>query len=241
MSATELDVPLLPNAEQIRRRMFASVRRGFDPDQVRDYLRQVADQVGTLEREVREARLQAEAALQQAASRSGRDPYAELGERLAEVIRAADQQAASITRAAKEQADRLVSEARAEADRVRLDAQSKAEEARQSGEEALRGARAEAERTLSELVTRKGSLVEQLASMQERLLAVAKDLDGAIGSGDPLRISVGADPLISNAGTHARGSARDILVDPRYEDLWASGDELTIEDMPPLDLDLGED
>jgi len=45
---SELDLPLLPNADQIRRRMFATVRRGFDPDQVREYLKQVADQVENL-------------------------------------------------------------------------------------------------------------------------------------------------------------------------------------------------
>ena len=55
--STRLDLPLLPSAEQIRRRMFARVRRGFDPDQVRDYLLQIADQIETLEGEVREARL----------------------------------------------------------------------------------------------------------------------------------------------------------------------------------------
>ena len=45
--ATEIDLPFLPSAAQIRRREFASVRRGYDPDQVRDYLAQVAEQVGT--------------------------------------------------------------------------------------------------------------------------------------------------------------------------------------------------
>ena len=32
----DLDLPLLPSAEQIRRREFATVRRGYDPDQVRE-------------------------------------------------------------------------------------------------------------------------------------------------------------------------------------------------------------
>ena len=62
MSATELDLPLLPSAEQIRRREFATIRRGYDPEQVRDYLGQVAAQVETLERQLREARLEAESA-----------------------------------------------------------------------------------------------------------------------------------------------------------------------------------
>ena len=38
----DLDLPLLPSAEQIHRREFATVRRGYDPDQVREYLQGVA-------------------------------------------------------------------------------------------------------------------------------------------------------------------------------------------------------
>ena len=40
---SDLDLPLLPSAEQIRRRKFATVRRGYDPDQVHEYLNQVAE------------------------------------------------------------------------------------------------------------------------------------------------------------------------------------------------------
>src|SRR6266513_2839494 len=57
----DLDLPLLPSAEQIRRREFATVRRGYDPDQVREYLQGVAGQVETLERELRDQRKDAKA------------------------------------------------------------------------------------------------------------------------------------------------------------------------------------
>lgn len=57
---SELDLPLLPSAEQIRRREFATVRRGYDPDQVREYLGQVAAQVETLEKGLREAKMQSD-------------------------------------------------------------------------------------------------------------------------------------------------------------------------------------
>ena len=57
----ELDLPLLPSAEQIRRREFATVRRGYDPDQVREYLQGVAGQVETLERELRGPRKETKA------------------------------------------------------------------------------------------------------------------------------------------------------------------------------------
>src|SRR6476659_9041418 len=57
----DLDLPLLPSAEQIRRREFATVRRGYDPDQVREYLQGVAGQVETLERELRGPRKETKA------------------------------------------------------------------------------------------------------------------------------------------------------------------------------------
>jgi len=41
MSATELDVPVLFSSDQIRRREFVTIRRGYDPHQVRDYLDQL--------------------------------------------------------------------------------------------------------------------------------------------------------------------------------------------------------
>lgn len=243
MSSTDLDVPLLPNSEQIRRRIFASVRRGFDPDQVREYLHQVADQVEALENEVREARLQAEAALRDAEAKPDRDPYEQLGGRIAELIRAADQEAEGLVRDAKEEAQRIMGEARADADRVRLDAQARAEEARQAGEEALRAARAEADRTLSDLSTRRGTLVEQLASMQERLLSVAKDLDTAIGSGTGRDDAASGDDDRREQGPTPAGGGRPpgaTVVDPRYEDLWEPGEGISLGDMPPLDLDLGD-
>src|SRR6059058_5769881 len=57
----DLDLPLLPSAEQIRRREFATVRRGYDPDQVREYLQGVAGQVETLERELHDQRKEGKA------------------------------------------------------------------------------------------------------------------------------------------------------------------------------------
>ena len=54
---SDLDLPLLPSAEQIRRRKFATVKRGYDPDQVHEYLNQVAIQVETLETDLRDERM----------------------------------------------------------------------------------------------------------------------------------------------------------------------------------------
>src|SRR5262245_6457481 len=62
MSSSELDLSVAPSAEQIRKREFATVRRGYDADQVRDYLRHVADQIQTLEHEAHDAKASVAAA-----------------------------------------------------------------------------------------------------------------------------------------------------------------------------------
>ena len=46
---TDFDLPLFATPDQIRRREFVATRRGYDPDQVRAYLEQLADQIAQLE------------------------------------------------------------------------------------------------------------------------------------------------------------------------------------------------
>ncbi len=179
MSSTELDLPVLVTAEQIRRREFVTTRRGYDVEQVREYLEQLARQVDQMETILRAAKLQAGAG-ERAPTGPAADPYEQLGQRVADVLRSTDREADRIRRDAKEEAERILREARSEADRIRLDAQSKAERAREEAERALREARARADRTIAGLATRRDALVEQLAAMQERLLNVAHELEAAI-------------------------------------------------------------
>ena len=179
MSATNLDLPVLISAEQIRRREFVTIRRGYDPDQVRAYLGQLADQVELMRILLRDAQAEAETS-RRIPSQPRQDPYQLLGERVASVIREADHVAETITSEAHRNADDLTREARADADRIRTDAQAKAEEARSRAEHAVRTAREEADRTIAGLSTRRDALVDQIASMQERLIGVARDLESAM-------------------------------------------------------------
>ncbi|HET8527151.1 MAG TPA: DivIVA domain-containing protein [Actinomycetota bacterium] len=179
MSATNLDLPVLISADQIRRREFVTIRRGYDPDQVRAYLEQLADQIELMRVMLREAQQEAEAAIRTSAQ-PHEDPYDKLAQRVSNVIREADSAAETIRGEAATDAERLTREARADADRIRTDAQTKAEEARSLAEEAVRNARKQADRTLAGLSTRRDALVDQLASMQERLIGVARDLESAM-------------------------------------------------------------
>lgn len=185
MSARNVDLPVLISAEQIRRREFVTARRGYDPDQVRAYLEQLADQVELMHVLMRDARNEADEAMR-FGSRPRPDPYDQLGERVAGVIREADRTAETIRNDAQNESEQLTREARADADRIRTDAQAKAEEARARADGAVLAAREQANRTIAGLATRRDALVDQLASMQERLIGVARDLEGAMELNVPL-------------------------------------------------------
>jgi DivIVA domain-containing protein len=180
MSATNLDLPVLISADQIRRREFVTTRRGYDPGQVRAYLEQLADQIELMRVLLREAQQEAQTAIRTSAAQQHEDPYEKLAQRVAGVIREADLAADAIRTEAATDAERLAREARADADRIRTAAQAKAEEARSRADEAVRAAREEADRTIAGLSTRRDALVEQLASMQDRLIGVARDLETAM-------------------------------------------------------------
>jgi cell division initiation protein len=228
MTPTELDVPLSPSAEQIRRRMFASVRRGFDPDQVRDYLEQIAEQVEKLEKDLKGARLQTEAAKADArgvasqspsatAPQASQDPYENLSVRMAGLLRSADEQAQRILRESKEEAATVLAQARGEADRVRTDAQARAEQARAEGEQALRRAREEADRALSGLASRREVMIGQLQQMQSRLLDVARELETAIDRTDATT-ELPEMPSISSSSTPTSATTASGSTTPTAED-----------------------
>jgi DivIVA domain-containing protein len=200
---SDLDLPLLPSADQIRRRKFATVRRGYDPDQVDDYLKQVAEQVEALETDLRDERLatarqapaahistdQAPVEMTPAPAVSMEDEnaaYDRISKRFATVLRAADEEAQKLIERARAEATKLVDDARTEADRIRVDAQANAEQARTASEAELQRAREESDRVLGGLEQRRESLLGQMHEMQSRLLAVAQNLeipDGDQGAG----------------------------------------------------------
>jgi DivIVA domain-containing protein len=208
MSTTNLDLPILISAEQIRRREFVTIRRGYDPDQVRGYLEQLADQVELMRVLLRDAQAEAQTAVRRTIAQPRQDPYQQLGDRVASVIREADQVAETIKTEAHRDAELVTRDARAEADRIRTDAQAKAEDARSQAETAVRAARDEADRTIAGLSTRRDALVDQLASMQERLIGVARDLESAMDV--PVAIpDFGAIKDLRVESDESEGSTRD--------------------------------
>ena len=278
--SSDLDVPLLPSAEQIRKRGFVTVRKGgFDPDQVREFLGRVADQVEVLEKESRELRMatgskqaQGQGQPTRRAKAQADDPYEAISKRFAALLENADREATSVIAEAKIEAARILEQARAEADRINLDSQARAEEARQQAGEALAQAHEEAQRILGGLS--RASRVDDDADERDAVAAAhgggqprrvagparrrRGERDGGRGDGAPRRAGgaparpAGAcdrrrpRPPNRRRPRHRRPRRRrrrptptkpapgeaDDLVDPRYEDLWASTD--TAVDLPDL-------
>jgi DivIVA domain-containing protein len=252
MPTSDLDMPLLPSAEQISRREFATVRRGYDPQQVRAYLTSIATQVGTLERELSQLRLEAGSAAARSehdadpvktphdAAPPPDDPYDALSKRFAALIEMADQEAERILENARSEAAQAVDQATSEADRIRVDAQAHAEEARQEGTDLLERAKTESDRVLSGLAERRRSLVTQLEEMRSKLITVAEDL--AVPIEEASRADA-EDTDLADTGDSDDQADDDpeTPVDPRYEDLWVNKDEsLQIPDLASIDLDFEE-
>jgi len=260
MPSSDLDMPLLPSAEQIRRREFATVRRGYDPQQVRAYLTSIANQVGTLEHELSQLRLEAgsaaartetvfvapapapaAAATAAAATAAAPDPYDALSKRFATLIEMADQEAEHILSNARDEAQRAVDEARGEADRIRVDAQARAEETRQESTDLLEHAREESDRVLSGLSDRRVGLMTQLDEMRTKLLAVAEDLAVPLEAAEHMDVENELDHEETTDDAVEADASGDGTVDPRYEDLWVSReDQIEIPDLASLDLDFDD-
>ena len=173
---------------------FSTVRRGYDPDEVRDLLRGVAAELGRL----REREVHLERELRTAQARTGDDTdllddetvARLLGEETLHVLQTAresasqikiraEEGAARILREATEDANRTREQAEIEASRKRTDAAADAEGevslAKQQGREMVNEARAYRERVLSELTRRRElarQQIEQLILGRDRLLQV---------------------------------------------------------------------
>jgi DivIVA domain-containing protein len=240
MNDNDLDLPLLPSAEQIRRKEFANVRRGYDAEQVREFLRLVAEQVETLERELQDLQAEPEEPTARPAPNAEVVPErADTGEplpalqpsrpapehgpdrmsqRIAHVLEAAEEEAAAAVADARAEAEARLSDARAEADRIRVDAQARAEEDRQRGRETLARAKREAAAELMGLERRREELEGRLREMRAMLLSAAEEIE--------VETAELQEPAVG-----------DVEVDARIEKIFGPRDRV---DLPDLERAPGE-
>ena len=191
---------------------FETVRRGFAPEQVADYLKRVATQVLSLEARLSETRSElletkrerddARAALEASA---GPDQYESLSDQLTGLMRTFDAQMSGLLRDAeaeadhvrtevgmesrrilehaREEAERVVAEAQTEADRTRAEAQQEEEESRSRAGRLIFQARQEADRAESDLAMVRGSMLDSFRDIRERTLTVLGEVEAVIESG----------------------------------------------------------
>ena len=203
---------------------FTVTRRGFDTEEVRDFLRSVSAELGRLQE--RERFLESELRAMQTRGMSGPGVLDEetvtalLGEETARVLTVAREAAAQMRVRAAEAAERLVREAKSDAIRVREDAdietarrrsdatsdvEAELELAKQQGREMVNEAREYREKVLSELARRRElarQQIEQLIHSRDRLVnafdrarLAANDVVGDLAEFDDL----------SNEVAHATG------------------------------------
>jgi vacuolar-type H+-ATPase subunit E/Vma4 len=204
MATRESGPPPSATAGSLNMPTFATVRRGYDPDQVLEYVTRLTDHVDTLETEVRR--------LQEGQAPTAQDQYEGVGARVADLMRTFDQDVEKLRQDAKAEAGRIVAEARSESDRIkqgaersrgettakaeriqakarteadkiRLDAQSKAEDLRLQATEALREAKEKSDRVLSGLASRREALMEELRAIRDRMVDTTKGIEATIEAG----------------------------------------------------------
>ncbi len=183
---------------------FTLVRRGYDPEEVNDHLRQLSVRTDALERQLRDAEAQLSAMRRgnddvwKSAYQTAKDElYGRFASRLSEVLKTADRVAADTRTEAEEAARAETERVRAETERLTLDAHTEANETRRAAEEARDRAVAERETILGDLETRRDALMAEVNDAADRLsAAVSRLYDLLPQSPAPGGATPVADPLL---------------------------------------------
>ena len=217
---------------------FDTVRRGFAPDQVAEYLERVTTLVLSLEARLSETtsellqtkreRDEARAALDASA---GRDPNNGASDLVTELVGTFDLEVSGLLRDAEVEAERLRSDVKMEADRIlalareearRFLAEADAEaeriraKARQFEQESqiragrlIQEAREEADRAESHLGTVRGRMLDTFRDVRERTIIALGEVEAVIESGATADRLVILDEVVELAGDEAPELATD--------------------------------
>ena len=161
---------------------FATVRRGYDPQQVLEYVTRLTDHLDALSAEVRQ--LQSELSQRDVEPKeqgpTDDDQYEAVGARVADLMRAFDQDVERLRKDAEEEACRIVAEAKSQADRLKREAERVHAEAEEKADRVLAEARTEADEILSSLASRREVLMEELRAVRDRMVDVTKGIEATI-------------------------------------------------------------
>ena len=211
---------------------FDTVRRGFAPDQVAEYLQRVTTLVLSLEArlsemtsellETKRERDDARATLEASA---GRDPNNGASDRVTELVHTFDLEVGGLLRdaeveaerlrsdvkmeadrilaLAREEARRFLAEADAEAERIRANARKFEQESQIRAGRLIKEAREEADRAESHLGTVRGRMLESFRDVRERTITALGEVEAVIESGATSDRLVILDEVVELAGDEA--------------------------------------
>jgi cell division septum initiation protein DivIVA len=217
---------------------FDTVRRGFAPDQVAEYLQRVTTLVLSLEARLSEMtsellqtkreRDDARAALDASA---GRDPNTGASDRVTELVHTFDLEVGGLLRdaeveaerlrsdvkmeadrilaLAREEARRFLAEADAEAERIRANARKFEQESQIRAGQVIKEAREVADRAESHLGTVRGRMLDTFRDVRERTIIALGEVEAVIESGaTPDRLVI-LDEVVELAGDEAQEVSAD--------------------------------
>lgn len=163
MATSESDQTAFGSPDHIRVPRFRTVRRGFAPNEVMEYLAWVSDHVEALESRVGQLQSESEN------DPGGKDaPVADLVRTLDHVERL------------RREADKIIAEAKAEAERVRVETRVQAEAARADAQRTRWEAQREADKILSELESRREAVRDEVQTIRDDMLYAVKGLEATI-------------------------------------------------------------
>jgi cell division septum initiation protein DivIVA len=217
---------------------FDTVRRGFAPDQVAEYLQRVTTLVLSLEArlsemtsellETKRERDEARAALEASAAQGPNDGASD---RVTELVRTFDHEVSGLLRDAeieaerlrsdvrmeadrilafaREEAKRLIGEANDEADRIRGDARKLERESQIRAGRLIIEAREEADRAESHLGSVRGRMLDTFRDIRERTITALGEVEAVIESEATSDRVVIVDEAVELAGDDAPGLTAD--------------------------------
>lgn len=175
-------------ADEIRRRSFATVSRGFDPEEVRAFLSKLADWFSSLNSQLSHLR-KAHVEVIPMHRDDGSGNAAELASRMAELLREAQAHAESVRREAELEAHRIGADAKEQADRIGAE----------SGELVYR-MRAEAEMKLADVNAARDALAGELQVIGRRVAEIVERLESPSGAPAPPVREVSRDVSSDGSG-----------------------------------------
>jgi len=188
------EADLFQSTDQVRYHRFTLTRKGYEPQEVLEYLADVAEWIDQLQAAVR--RLDAKVRKGQkaeAATETGSDPYDRLASRLAAVLRSAEEYAAGARQVTDEEVEARLAEASERGEDVLRRAAADAEQIRSEADRLASEARTEAERSLSTVWPINSTILTTVRGLHGRLLEITGEMERHVQTLEEIDRSTGRD------------------------------------------------